>query len=442
MGYLIMEFDFGPDARTLFEKVNDELERIPQQLAPGYVFSSEKNLEPERRQPASEYLGQDGHPTFQSVNSQTSIVCDFAKTLRVRHGAFKNVIVIGNGGSISSLAAIHKFLIEYSHPQEYVGESVRLHIVDSQEPAPIRKIMSQCSKDDSIVVAVSKSGNTQGLIDSLGIFKNAGYLLCAITNPVAGRLSQIMQSHLKGAGLKPSDYMMQHPPVGGRYTGRTCVATLPLALMGVGKKVLEGMESGCQEMYSRTQFTAPQKDNPALMLACTLYYHEKYGGIDIIYSPMYSHRLSGFAHLATQLVHESSCKNGAGQTLLAALAPECQHHTNQRFFGGKKNIAGVFFTVDEKSELKTSDGVFMHDALRFEYEGTRDDAKNQSIPSACIMLGEPTPPECGRLMAFMHYGLGVYPSLLRDVNPFDQPQVEQSKRISRELREKHLNESL
>jgi glucose-6-phosphate isomerase len=103
-------------------------------------------------------------------------------------------------------------------------------------------------------------------------------------------------------------------------------------------------------------------------------------------------------------------------------------------------MTAVFFTVGEPQAggLKTSTGVPLERALRFEYEGTRDTAAGEGIPNFTVELDGLSPREVGELLAFVQYAFGVYPALLRDVNPFDQPQVESSKQISRELREKYL----
>jgi glucose-6-phosphate isomerase len=136
--------------------------------------------------------------------------------------------------------------------------------------------------------------------------------------------------------------------------------------------------------------------------------------------------------------------------------PESQHHTNQRFFGGKKNVLGLFITVENQEDndsrvivpdsvrkIKVRDGtlndidkVHYAKALHYEFQGTYQDAINSKIPVARVSLDKISPFSIGEFLGFWHY-VAVYSSLLRDVDPFDQPHVETAKQISFRLRKEH-----
>jgi glucose-6-phosphate isomerase len=68
-------------------------------------------------------------------------------------------------------------------------------------------------------------------------------------------------------------------------------------------------------------------------------------------------------------------------------------------------------------------------SMRFELEGTMEDAKIQGIPLAHLSIEKFEESEIGGLLAFWQL-FAVYSSILRNVDPFDQPQVENSKNIS------------
>ncbi|MFH1054916.1 MAG: hypothetical protein V1744_02345 [Candidatus Altiarchaeota archaeon] len=439
-----MEVDFANSQAPLDAvcgRLSVELGRIHNQLSRGYLFESDKNLPEDKRQVVDGYVTEDGTPTFQSYKADIKAVVKSAEYIRKAYGRPSNVVVIGNGGSITGAESFYNALIEYSKPGTYAGRDSRLYVVDSQEPGPIARIRRECPLDDTVVLPISKSGNTQSLDDVLDVFIKWKYNLAAVTTKggKVGRLYGRVKEVLSKRGLDAEKLIVDHPPIGGRYTGRTPVSTLPLALLGMSEKHLKGLDDGAKKMYSQVNPKVQFDSNPALKLAAALHYLELEKGCAEIFAPMYSHALEGFAHLTTQLLHESSCKLGRGQTILTSVGPECQHHTTQRFFGGRRDMAAVFFTVDQDdSGLKTSTGVPLEKALQFEYEGTRDDATKQGIPTFTVKIDELTPKETGGLLAFLQYAFGVYPSLLRDVNPFDQPQVENSKHISRELREKYL----
>jgi len=182
-------------------------------------------------------------------------------------------------------------------------------------------------------------------------------------------------------------------------------------------------------------------------MASVFYQLEEKGFVDV-FMPFYSHYLFYLSNLIVQLCHESFGKAGKGQTYFAHEAPESQHHTNQRFFGGRKNICGIFITnnffrhqsvtnyppqlhsVQIKGHALFDVGkIPLAKSLESEAVGTMEDARISGIPLAHIDIDGFTANEIGQLIAFWQF-YAVYSSVLRGVNPFDQPQVENSKNIS------------
>jgi glucose-6-phosphate isomerase len=217
------------------------------------------------------------------------------------------------------------------------------------------------------------------------------------------------------------------------------VALVPAALCGFDIKAMHKSASQLYSLYAA--------DNPAAQAASVMYQLEEQGIVDV-FLPIYDSHLYGLSNLIIQLCHESFGKNGKGQTYFAHHAPESQHHTNQRFFGGRKNIAGWFLSSDKplqdlmtivpteskqiflkESTLGALDHITLSGALHAELHGTIEDAKLQNIPVFNQTISQRTAAEVGSLIAFWQL-YAVYSSVLRGVNPFDQPQVENSKKIS------------
>ncbi|MBI3231610.1 MAG: hypothetical protein HYZ51_00835 [Candidatus Doudnabacteria bacterium] len=190
-----------------------------------------------------------------------------------------------------------------------------------------------------------------------------------------------------------------------------------------------------------------EKDNLAWRAASVFYQLEQKGYADVLMF-FYSHALYPMSYPMIQLCHESFGKNGKGQTYFAHEGPEVQHHTTQRFFGGPKNIAGLFFTVEnflhptqntfpvsahslqiKGHHLFDLDKIPLEKALEYEWTANIEDARIQGIPVTHMSITGFDPEEIGRLSAFWQL-FAVYSSVLRNVDPFDQPQVENSKSIS------------
>jgi glucose-6-phosphate isomerase len=352
-----------------------------------------------------------------------------------RYKRYTNIIVIGNGGSNTSFKAFHHALVPLSHDK-------KVFIMTTMEPDLIKDVKSIFPKRNTLVMPISKSGNTIGILEAMFAFK--GYSILPVTSPDIGALS--------GIAKKLGFNMIPHPPIGGRYSGTTACAYAPAMLFDIDVK---GIDDGAKSMYKQCNPSININKNPALQLAASLYLLDE-KGYDEIFCPIYSSRLQGFQNLIMQLIHESSGKKGKGQTIFCAEAPESQHHTNQRFFGGKKNILGLFIEVESQDDMqskvdvpkevrrmKIRDGTLSNinnvpyeKALQFELDGTYKDAVKKRIPVGKISLDRITPFSIGELMAFWHY-VAVYSSWLRNVDPFNQPQVESSKEISWQLTKEH-----
>ncbi|HEX3095870.1 MAG TPA: hypothetical protein VHQ20_01995 [Patescibacteria group bacterium] len=333
---------------------------------------------------------------------------------------YKNLVIIGHGGSITSAFGMINALQEQS--------TKKLFIVNTVDPDYITELKKSLTVADTLVLAISKSGETVTQIEALLHFTE--FPLLVITG-AAGPLADMAQ--------KLSARTIIHPPIGGRYTAFTEVALIPAALCGLDVKAI--FQAG-QKVLSKFN-----ENNEAYKAASVFQQLEEKGFVDV-FMPIYDSHLFPMTNLIVQLCHESFGKDGEGQTYFAHHAPESQHHSNQRFFGGRKNIAGWFMSTDKpltdittevpdnlKSitlkdhTLEILNEIPLSVALNSELQGNIENAKVNNIPIAVQTLSQRTPAEVGELMAFWQL-YAVYSSLLRNVDPFDQPQVEGSKKIS------------
>jgi glucose-6-phosphate isomerase len=340
---------------------------------------------------------------------------------------FKNILIVGHGGSVSSFYGMYYALREQSQKQAYFLSTV--------DPDYIAELKTFLTPEETLVIAISKSGETITQMEAL--FQFADFPLLFITGSM-GPLAEVAE--------KLNAKIVLHPPIGGRYTGMTEVALVPAALCGFDIKAMYSAASKWYDKYLQT--------NDAFAAASVMQQLEDKGIVDV-YMPVYDSHLFPMTNLVVQLCHESFGKDGEGQTYFAHSAPESQHHTNQRFFGGRKNIAGWFASTDKplkdfvtaisdsvatvplkESTLGMLNGMPLSFALKAELEGTLEDAKLQNIPVISQSIGERTPEEVGNLIAFWQL-YAVYGSVLRNVDPFDQPQVENSKKISFAKRLQH-----
>lgn len=355
-------------------------------------------------------------PTFVEYRPDFGLI----ETITAKYAESKNILVIGHGGSVSAFAGIYGALRLQSTKHAY--------ILDTVDADRIHELRALLSPEDTVVVACSKSGQTVTQLEALSPFLS--YPLTCITDPASslGKIGRNM-----GATIVP------HPPIGGRFTGLTEVALLPAALCGFDAAALFAGGAELLRQY--------ETSNLAWQAASVLWELEQKGYVDV-FMPLYSHALPPFSELIEQLCHESFGKAGKGQTYVAREAPEAQHHTNQRFLGGRKNMVGWFLSAGQAHadlravfppqvhsvvvrgrHLADLSGTAFGLALQVEREATMEDARMHNIPVVHLSVPAISERSVGGLIAFFEL-FAVYSGVLRGVNPFDQPHVEASKELS------------
>lgn len=371
-------------------------------------------------------LSQLSEPIFESYKENL----DTLKTALEPYQQYKHILLVGNGGSIWSFMPFYTALKD-----QFVAKEVVL--LTDMEPDRLAVIKKQYPVADSLVLVISKSGSTVGAIENLFALSEYKQLYVTDLKSTLGQIGEV----------KKVDRLV-HPPVGGRYSSFTSCAYVPAHLAGLPIDELEAGGRAGYELYRKHD----DPSNPALATALYLHALEEKGYTEV-FLPIYSNFLQTFGMIATQLFHESFGKAGKGLTVVAAQAPESQHHTNQRFFGGQKNMVGCFLHVVNQTDTTSQiaipeeyrsiplrsgtvgdlNNLKLADAFTAEYVGTFTDAKNQGIPLIDIAVEHVDAKTVGQLMAFWHY-VTVYSAALRGVDPYDQPQVEASKVISFEQR--------
>lgn len=339
---------------------------------------------------------------------------------------YEKLVVIGSGGSITSFRAIYYFFLEQV--------DIEVEIVTTQEPDLLSRIHRRSSTEDTAVMPISKSGTTSTALDASLFFLEKGYDLVPVTSDNDGALREIVE--------RRDLEWIEHQEVGGRFSGATETALAPAAFAGIEvHSIREGAEKG-YEKYSG--------QGPAWEVAEALYSMED-KGMDKVLTPFYSTRLFGFYPLLVQLMHETVCKEGEGQTFTGDLGPEIQHHTNQRLFGGEEDMVPFFFRMASYESFKIEvpenledidikdhrlgefDGLDLGKTLMYEFQGVREALDVEGRPRAFLTLEENSHRAAGELLAFLQI-MAVYSAHLRDVDPYTQPDVEKSKNKSFDMR--------
>jgi transaldolase/glucose-6-phosphate isomerase len=318
------------------------------------------------------------------------------------NAGFTHVLLLGMGGS-SLCPEVLKITFgkQPGHPE--------LHVLDSTDPAQIKSIESQVDLAKTLCIVSSKSGSTlepnifkQYFFDrmqqTVGKDK-VGEHFIAITDP-GSKMQQVAErDHFRKIFFGLSS-------IGGRYSALSDFGMVPAAIMGLDvDKFLERTN----EMVQACKPEVPADQNPGAVLGAILGTLGNLGRnkITIITSPGI-HDLGAWLE---QLIAESTGKNGKGLIPVdrEALGPQ---------------------------EIYGSDRLFVH--LRLANESDTDQKqKLDSLRSAghpVIEIELADTYDLGQEFFRWEIATAVAGSILK-INPFNQPDVEASKIVTRQLTE-------
>lgn len=328
-----------------------------------------------------------------SMSGRLRAVASFAEELR--QDGYKNVILLGMGGS--SLAPL---VLSSAFGQ--IKGFPRLIVLDSTDPQAVSKAGGIASKGKTVFIVSSKSGTT---IEPMTLFErfyrlgysakgvNAGRDFVAITDP---------GTYLEGLAKKHGfrRVFTNTAEVGGRFSALSYFGLVPAAIAGID---VSRLQYYAQRMLELMHPARPFEENPALMLGACLGALCKEGRDKLtFFAPK---ALSMFPLWVEQLVAESTGKDGkgivpvAGEPLL-----EAGRYAKDRLF---VNI-----------EMNRRSG-----APRLMIAGL----KKRGHPVLTFGLSDPY--ELGAEFMRWEAATAVAGAML-GINPFDQPDVELSKRLA------------
>ncbi|HKC87610.1 MAG TPA: bifunctional transaldolase/phosoglucose isomerase, partial [Blastocatellia bacterium] len=225
-----------------------------------------------------------------------------AFSARVRNEGFKDVMLLGMGGSSLCPEVFRRTFGKIpGHPA--------LHVLDSTDPATVLAFESEVDLPHTLFVVASKSGTTTEPLMFYKYFINkvrqikgdrAGENFVAITDP--GTLMEAMATgdKFRRIFLNPSD-------IGGRYSALSYFGMVPAALQGFDFKTL--LDRAERAMHACAP-AVPAADNPAARLGAIIGSLAVAGRNKLTLST--DPEISSLGLWIEQLVAESAGKEGKG----------------------------------------------------------------------------------------------------------------------------------
>lgn len=352
------------------------------------------------------------------------------KPLAAEFAKFKDVIVLGTGGS--SLGG--QTLVALAPPGR-----TRVHFMDNVDPHSFTLLFDALDPAKTGLIAISKSGGTAETL--VQFFACMGWL----SKRTAARTIVITEpkpSPLRALAATRKLRTLEHDPnIGGRYSVLSIVGLLPAMIAGVD---VAALRRGAGAVLDATLAAKDPRDAaPAIGAAVSVALNERHGIVSTVVMP-YVDRLAHFGLWFRQLWAESLGKDGKGTTPIRAVGTVDQHSQLQLYLDGPadKMFSLVMLAQAGKGSrmpAKLADASLGY--LAGKRMGDLIDAEQRATAQTLIRNGRPTrifhierldAQSVGALL--MHYMLEtMIAAELWGVNAFDQPAVEQGKVLARQF---------
>lgn len=351
-------------------------------------------------------------------------------------GAFRNVLVVGIGGSALGPQFVSEAL---GHP---ASDRLGVFFFDNTDPDGIDLTLARLEGElgQTLVLVISKSGGTpetrNGMLEAAAAYQREGLSFARHAVAVTGENSGLDKTAVK------EGWLARFPMwdwVGGRTSETGPVGLLPAALQGLD---IDAFLSGAMEMDDATRSRETFR-NPAALLALTWYFCTNgRGEKDMVVLP-YKDRLSLFSKYLQQLIMESLGKEKdlqgnvvhQGITVYGNKGSTDQHAYVQQLREGVANFFALFIQVlrcRSGESIEVEPGVTAGDYLHGFMLGTREALAENGRPSALLTILEVTPAAVGRLIALFERSVGLYAHLV-GINAYHQPGVEAGKKAAGEI---------
>jgi len=327
---------------------------------------------------------------------------------------YKNIRLIGMGGSILGTEAIYDFL-----RPKIKKEFEFINNLKSKKSSPDKK-------KKFLNLVISKSGNTLETITNSNIFIKKNDKNIFITENKMSYLF-LLAKKLKAEIVHHNNF------IGGRFSVLSEVGMLPAELMGLKSKSFKQMNN----LIKNKKFI----NSLLINISSTLFFLKKKKFNSIILN--YDESSNNLFKWYQQLIAESLGKKGKGIMPIISTMPKDNHSVMQLYLDGPKNNFFTFFHVKEKKSDQINNSEILSSS---NYLRNKDLAKivlSQKLATEKIFLNRNMPfrsfeiinrneKTLGELFCFFILETILLGRAL-NVDPYDQPSVELIKKETKKI---------
>ncbi len=358
-------------------------------------------------------------------------------------GGYKNVVVLGIGGSALGLLSLNAAL---RSPFPALEPAPRLVVMDNIDPVRIGSYMEALDPRETILNVITKSGDTAETMSEFLVFRK--WFAEALGAKAAKDRIVVTTDRTRGALRKIANdegYASFEVPdgVGGRFSVLTPVGLLPACLLGID---IRALLAGAAAMDRRLA-SGELLENPAY-LGAALHHAAWQEGRRVSVMFAYSDQLYLMADWYRQLWAESLGKRRAtdgrivsvGPTPVKALGVTDQHSQVQLYKEGPDDKVYTFLVVERFDKtvsippvpidaVSYLGGHSLNELLAAEELATEIALWKAGRPVARIVFPRVSPENAGEYYHLLEVET-VTAGALFGIDPLDQPGVEEGKHFA------------
>ena len=341
---------------------------------------------------------------------------DFSATTVKKFSKYRNIVVIGMGGSILGTKSIYSFLKKRIKKEVFFFDNLDLNL--SLKYKKIKNLKNSC------FIIVSKSGDTLETITNLGAIFSENLLKNKLII-----ITEITDNALMAIANKYNAEIIEHKEfIGGRYSVLSETGMFPAALMGLNLMKFKNLK----RLINNKNFISSLIQNVASIHTL----NSKKINNSVILN--YDSSLNDLGYWYQQLVAESLGKQGKGINPILSFGPKYHHSLLQLYLDGPKDKFFTFFNSSKReNKLKVARGIIPNNMgflinknlefiINAQCNATKNIFKLKKIPFRQITFNKKNEDELGEIFTFFVLET-ILLSRLMNINPFDQPAVEQVK---------------
>ncbi len=339
----------------------------------------------------------------------------------------EKIIVLGTGGSNLGARALNNINI---------NTKVSLEFYDNVDPVNFEKNFENLNFDTTGFLVISKSGSTPETLSQFSCLYQKAIELNKVMNFFSNTLviTEFKKSPLYLIAKENNCLLLEHhKDVGGRYSIFTNVGLVPAIISGLN---IDELFSGVSEVINNIDLYKPYDFGRYLTNQENLHFTNS-----VLMT--YSDSLYFFGKWYLQLWAESIGKKNKGITPIHSVGTTDQHSQLQLYLNGPRDKYFTFITTDHSNKgLKINNQLFenteidyfkdkkMGDLMQAEQNATLETFKINNFSFREIYMPVVDEKNLGKLLSFSIIET-IASCMYLNVNPFDQPAVEQGKKLTK-----------